>query len=51
MIVFIISVIQGNTFILSVKNVLFKNLQSLLDGKICNAKPNFYNRIYLEEIH
>ena len=51
MIIFIILVIQGNIFILSIKNILFKNLQLLVDSKICNAKLNFYNRIYLEKLH
>lgn len=47
----VIPVIQGNALIPSARNVSFRNMQPFADGKICDAKPDFYDGVRPEEIH
>lgn len=42
---------QGDALIPSARNVSFRNMQPFADGKICDAKPDFYDGVRLEEIH
>lgn len=46
----VFSVIQDTARILSAKNLIFKNLESLIRGNLIDAKSDFYNRVYSAQI-
>ena len=47
----VIPLIQGDASIPSARNLSFGNLEPFADGKICDAKPDFYDGARPEEIN